>query len=289
MSPDWSTVAVLAAIVLAEGARRVPRGAVVLRALGLGEWLAVDTSNWRHGWRLVSWWPPLTRHVMIAPPGDAAATAQADLAERYQRVQSIVGWLEGLGALQLLALVAGVPLLSARLGGAGFLAMLAAVLLLSLTLMLLARHAMQGVGFTSQKATRATLGLLSPFASSRAAEMVLEAALRGGTPVQAARVMMTEAAFHEWIRPTLYDQPGERSTLLAQVDASDADSVARYLSVDAMQGPVCPRCGREYRRGVERCIECPGVHLSAPPAAAGTTVGRDARDPSLGAGHDDAA
>ncbi|HEX5634393.1 MAG TPA: hypothetical protein VFX50_14230, partial [Gemmatimonadales bacterium] len=131
LGADWLTVGILAVIALAEGARRIPDGALILRALGLSDWLVLEGRDGRSRLRFVSWWPPFTRHVVLLPATEGVSRSRREITERLQLVDRRLGALESLGALQVVTLVLGVPILSARFSATGFIASLVAVVVLT--------------------------------------------------------------------------------------------------------------------------------------------------------------
>ncbi len=62
---DWATTAVLLAVLLAEGIRRLPAGAIVLRRTLRGSWRIVHGPTVRPEWRLVSIWAPFLEHLVV--------------------------------------------------------------------------------------------------------------------------------------------------------------------------------------------------------------------------------
>ncbi len=261
---DWSAVAVLAAISLAEGLQKVPHGAVVLRALGLSEWLVVEGHGRQTGWRLISMWPPFTRHLVLLPRvDDLTEPTRSELQERLERVQRLLPALEALGAFELVALVLGVPVASATFGGTGFLLALGVVVAGVAGCTLLTMHALRRLGYTTGEAWTRARSVVSPFGSSQASEKVLAAVFEQASPVQAARLMMSDGAFRQWIRPAVYDvRQGSADVLGVQV-LLDEDERARALVTEPFDGPVCPRCGRTFRHGMQSCVDCGGLALAA--------------------------
>src|SRR5688500_6111266 len=62
---DWATTAALLAVLLAEGVRRLPAGAIVLRRTLRGSWRIVHGPTVRPEWRLVSIWAPFFEHLVV--------------------------------------------------------------------------------------------------------------------------------------------------------------------------------------------------------------------------------
>ena len=64
--PDPGTSLLFAALVLFDGFRRRSTGDLVLRQIVLGPWHIPDAAP-ANGYRLVHWWPPLIRSVLLPP------------------------------------------------------------------------------------------------------------------------------------------------------------------------------------------------------------------------------
>jgi hypothetical protein len=166
-----------------------------------------------------------------------------------------------LGAFELIALVLGVPVAAATFGGTGFLIALAVVVLGVTACTLVAFNALRKLGFSNGEVWERARGLVSPFGASQASEKVLEAVFEGASPVQAARLLMAEAAFREWIRPAVYDVRAGGPDVFGVHALLDEQERARALETEPFEGPVCPRCGRAFRSGVQSCVDCGGLAL----------------------------
>ncbi len=135
--------------------------------------------------------------------------------------------------------------------------------------------------------TVATLVLFPP-ATARFLEAITPEALAGLDPLAAAAALLDREAFAREARARLAEvheslHDGEvmrwfRKAMREQVEAllrREALPPGSVLGAPARQpgaGAYCPRCLAQYRRGVARCSDCPGVAL----------VGFDAR-PASGA------
>ena len=75
---DLGTVALLAFITLLDGVRRIPAGALVLRRVGFGAWRVSDEGSDRDRWMLVSWWPPISHHVVAAAGEESVSAGELD-------------------------------------------------------------------------------------------------------------------------------------------------------------------------------------------------------------------
>jgi hypothetical protein len=257
---DWGIVGLFAALVLLEGLRRVPAGALVVRATWWSGWQPAGEPEPRARWRLVSWWSPLAPALVLPPLGGPAVRSNEELAARLGAARRAAPWLAGAAALTLAALILGLPIASARFGTLGFLA--GAGLVLGLALGTAAGGALAlrrlGPGETSRRGR--VLAWCSPFASGRVIEGVYQAAVAGASPAQALRALAGERVFADWARARAYDVVrggGADPDLSAAADAATLSSIV--ASVPTMDGggrSYCPRCGATL--SVERgsCPDC---------------------------------
>ncbi len=257
---DWSTVGVLALVVLVDGLRKLPADVLILRSVLGGPWYPVESSRTRPGWRIVSLWPPISRHIVLSR--GAASPHPADAAGRLHAL----GWtgpaLMALGWLSLGALVLGVPIAAARLGGWGLVGGAAVVELVAVISAVIAFSALRRLQFPRSAAARRAAVLLSPFAASRAGELVLEAAVEGLPPVAVLRALLSDAAFDAWLRPRAYDAlQGNPDPLLLGELPGEPLAVVVGARPPGVSGVYCPRCGQSYRDGAATCSGCDGVEL----------------------------
>lgn len=260
---DWPAFGFLALLTLLDGLRRVPAGALVLRKVVGGTWKVVE---FRPGYRLVSWWPPLTTTLIVAPgtkpSGRHGENRSADLERGLERVRRDATFLLISGAVSLVSLVGGLPLAMRWWGAMGFLAGLMVVGFFAL----LAAGASYYAGGKLRLATRERLAFalprLNPFASPGAGEALLERALEGTQPVAVARLLMTAAEFERWIRPRAFDAvqgtkaPGSDELVNVMGFRQLRDLVAARPPGVAAVSPWCPRCGSEFGPSAHRCATC---------------------------------
>lgn len=252
----WPTAALLAVIVILEGARRVNAGDVILRRPVLGAWTAADASALRRRWTLVSWLPPFWTTLLASPP---VAPTVAGLAARLTAVRPWYRTLSVLGTAVLVALVGGIPLAEARFTGVGVLLAIGAVLVLAIATTLVGSWARRRLRLRRSPAWAA----LSPFAAPYAAERLLEDALAPYSTVAVARSLLPPPHFREWIRPRAYDALAGANADAELREVLDAAELAAVLAppraVD--DAPLfCPRCGAVYREAVV-CADCTAVPL----------------------------
>ena len=256
---DWSTVGVLAFVVLLDGLRKVPADALILRSVLGGPWHPVE-SGIRPGWRIVSLWPPLSLHILL--PQRVASPHPADVAARIHSLRWTAPVLMALGWLSLGGLVLGIPIAAVHFGGWGFVGGAAIVELLAVASAAVAYSALRGLDLPRSAAARRAAPLLSPFAAPRAGELVLEAAVEGIQPVAVLRALLPDAAFDAWLRPRAYDvlQGNPDPMLLAELPLEPL-AVVVGARPPGVSGLYCPRCGQGYRDGAARCAGCDGVAL----------------------------
>lgn len=252
---DWTTFWLLGGIALAEGLRRVPAGSLLLRRVPGYPWHVAAGPYRAPGWRLTSAFSPLALHCLLQP-------ADPDRARNPPRLRR--WWITLVrvpGLLALIALLAGVPLLSASMATRGLILAVAAALAASLLTALVAMLALARMGVGWKTAGRDALRIVSPFTAPRAPEIVLERVLAGVPPIDAARALLPADAFAAWLRPLAYDE-AMRGADGGIVPRGEAGRIIRTPPADAAAGDAwCPRCAGIYQPGVEACRGCGGVPL----------------------------
>jgi hypothetical protein len=279
---DGGATGALAAIAWLNGVQRVPAGALVLRRTLLGRWVPADLVVRSTRWQVVAWWPPLTASVVRGADrraADTAASARGAAKQLDVRLRRIRPWwraLRALGALELTALVAGVPWAATRFGAWGLGVGCAVVLLLAAITSAAAAFAFRRVGDGRGAALRAALPLLSPFAAPRAADALLERVVADSPPELVARALLSPEEFAALIRPRAYDaQRGSGAAADESAPSLITLFGARYIASVVDTPPpgcvagerYCPRCGIVYHERVAACDECAGVPLVVPAAA----------------------
>ncbi|HEX6372449.1 MAG TPA: hypothetical protein VF006_26245 [Longimicrobium sp.] len=248
---DWTTFWLLGGIALAEGLRRVPAGGVLLRRVPGYPWHVAAGPYGSSGWRLTSAFSPFALHALLQP-ADGEARAMPGRG-------SIRLWITLLRIPSLLALAAllvGVPLLSATMATRGLILAVAAAFGTSLLTALLAMLALARLGIRWKTAAWDALRIVSPFTSPRAPEIVLERALAGVAPIDAARALLPPDAFAAWVRPLAYDQL-KRDADRPLVPRAEAERIVAEPPADAAPGDAwCPRCAGVYHSGAETCRGC---------------------------------
>ena len=254
----WPTAALLLAIVVFEGARRVHPGDVVFRRFLAGLWSVAELDALRRRWTLVSWLPPIWTTV-VAPQRSGPGEPPAGLADRRRVLRPWYWTLTTLGAVELTALVAGVPLAERRFSGTGVLLAIGGALVLAVMVALVCWWARGQLGLPRAAAWAA----LSPFAAPYAAERLLDETLARFSTLAVARALLPPERFRSWVRPRAYDAQSSRGADPELHDAINGDELAAILAPPAASdgAPLfCPRCGAVYREGAD-CQDCAGVAL----------------------------
>jgi hypothetical protein len=251
---DWTTFWILGGLVLWEGVRRVPAGAVVLRHAAGYAWQVAGGPH-PPGWRLVSWLSPLVTHLVLVPGPDAGRTPP-------KRLGTWMMVLRLPAAVALVALIVGVPLLTANGGFGGLLRALALAFGASTAAALVSAVGLWRMGIAPRTAIADALPLLSPFAAPRAPEVVLARALEGVAFTGVLRALLGPEAYAEWARPVAYDGARGRADAGALLPAGEAAAVLGRPPAGTLAGDVyCARCGRVYLPAAAACRACEGAEL----------------------------
>ena len=255
---NWEVVAVFAALVLLEGLRRVPAGALVVRGTGPTGWRPWGPPEPRPRWRLISWWSPIAPALVLAPLEGRTAIRAADLDVRLKVATTAAPWLTGSAAITLLGLIVGLPVVSARFGAVGFLAGVAVVLTLAIANAAAGAFTLRRLG--SPRRRGQILAWCSPFAAGRVMEGVYEAALAGASQAQAVRALAGEDVFATWSRPRAYDviiTGAEDPDLSAAADEATLEAIVAARPLDSQAGAsFCPRCAATWVLRGGACPAC---------------------------------
>ena len=255
---NWEVVAVFATLVLLEGLRRVPVGALVLRGSGPARWHPQGEPEPRPRWRLISWWSPIGPALLLPPLGGAPALQRGELETRLQLVRRAAPRLAVSAAATLLALTFGLPVATARFGAVGFLAGAAVVFALAVTNACAGASVLRRLGSATRRAQ--ILSWCSPFAAGRVLEGVFEAALAGSSPAQAVRALAGERVFMTWCRPRAYDvvfHGAHDPDLRAAADQATLEAIVASPPQDSAGGAsFCPRCAATWRLTNDACPTC---------------------------------
>jgi hypothetical protein len=229
---------------------------VVLRRVLFGQWM-VDPPEAGDRVRLLSWWSPLMSTIVLIPRQKYARTdvdtvrAQLDGRDLHTALFD----LRLLGAVELLALVLGVPFALQRFGAFGFFAALGVIVVLCLTIYAALAFSAHRLGKPWRAALRWALSYLSPFAAPRGAEVLLEEALREVAPGVATNALLPPKVFLRWVRPLVYDANNGREVERRLLEGLNLKQLGASLASPDGQGLWCPRCGATFVQG-ESCSEC---------------------------------
>ena len=264
---DWATTAALLAVLLAEGVRRLPAGALVLRRTLRGSWRVVHGPTARREWRLVSVWAPFLEHLVLqaGTSADLLAADDADReAERPPQLPSrltIAAFRVAGGAILLLVAV-GIPTATATLGLTGLVRSILVAFISSTVVALLAAVCLRRIVGGWKPAFTTAAPLLSPFAATRAAELLLQTTVNALPAPAALQALVRRDDFARWFRVQAYDTLAARSSALERGTSRRLEAMIAVIPDDCGDGDrFCPRCAAAFRPHVEECSDCPSVVL----------------------------
>jgi hypothetical protein len=283
---DFSTVAVLVFVLWLDGWRRVEVGGLVVRRVGFGPWALCAPSARIGELALVAWWPPIVLPFVVASSPAAPVSVDTPTWEmdhaisvargrrRIGRVAADIAMLRILGALLLVWIALGIPLMTARAGATGLLRGIAGAVAFSVGIAVTCFAVLRMSGMRGRSAIRMSLPLVSPFSAARAAEVVVGAALDGLSPAAQLATLLSAQRFAAWLRPWAYDEMHARHAdgpvdaharmVIAALPAPVLAGAIANIPSDGNDGAsssYCPRCGRRYYRHVAECSECADVAL----------------------------
>ena len=252
---DWSTFFVLGLVTLTEGVRRTPAGSYLVRRTPGDRWRVANGPTSSSGWRLVSYWSPLSLHCVVS--SQRSFPRPAALAPSVLRW---VGTLRIFGGLVIIGLLVGIPVMTPMFGTWGFLLAVLWVFTGASLTAIATVLAFRDQGLETRAACRKSLGLLWPFAAPRAPELVLEFTLEGYHPLEAIKLLLPPDAYYAYIRPYVYDalMSGSIAEALPEcLDTAMCESIIRQPPVKLQAGErYCPRCGGTYVSNAIICVSC---------------------------------
>jgi len=274
MTNDVSIALVLYAVVVTEGMRRLPARAVVMRRFLFGRWSIAGPGQLPAGLRLLTWCPSASAPLALAPAADVDSFLGVRrrihrMQARLRRTRGHVAWLRALGALAMVAFVAGVPAATHRAGIIGLLAALGVVVTIAAIAALIVFRALRRIGVSNGAAFVAAARVLNPFATPHASELVETRAARGAPVLCAAWVLAGGPAVVGAERPLVFD------ALRGRADDPDARALRAFVGDADLETTLyrggerfgdgnrtfCPRCGSEYVVETSDCADCVGVAL----------------------------
>lgn len=264
------TIAILALLTLLEGIRRVPRGSLLLRRVLFGGWRArpAPAATAPTSLQLLSWWSPIVSTIMLPPPPETGGKAKGwkvdTVRARLEEHRLTLLDLRGLGVAALVVLVVGIPVAIDRMGAQGFFFALGLLFVICCFVVERMYAAARTMGKPRKAAFSSAIGSFSPFAASRAAEVLLEDLVRDIPPGLVARALLPFPEFLTWVRPHAYDSsqgtPADPRFLTGLDPAELKQALAPPDPAAAMDSQLwCPRCGATFVQA-DACSEC-GVTL----------------------------
>ena len=262
---DLGVVATLLAITTLEGFRRLPADSIILQQLGAGAW-NVARERTSAGVHMLSWCIPVLLPVTLVPnrevsPQLGVRRLQCRLRARMRRTKSGLLIARALGVITLAALIAGVPLATRRFDTTGLAGSALAVLSLCALQSMLTYALLRRAGAARKGSTMASLSVLNPFSSHRAAEIVQMQVVSGVPSIAVAYALLGEARFFRQMRRAAYDalqtdQPGAHA-VLTQLIGRDLLEEQLRTSPDCVPGTTfCPRCGAVFISARSDCSDC---------------------------------
>ena len=263
---DWATTAALLAVLLAEGVRRLPAGAIVLRRTLQGSWRVVHGPTTRREWRLVSIWAPFFEHLVVHAGTSAAVVATCDEREGERRQlipsRSTIAAFRIAGATILVVVAFGVPVATASFGVTGLAQSIALAFLSSMTVTIAAAVHLQRIVGSWRSAATSAAPMLSPFGAPRAAELLLQTAVNRLSAPAALQALVPADDFAHWFRAEAYDMLEARSSALDDWPWARLEAIVAAVPDDCDESDrFCPRCAAVFRSHVEECSDCASVTL----------------------------
>lgn len=281
----------LALVFWLDGWRRRPDDAVFLVRLPGGPW-HVRTPWAKVGpFALVAWWSPIVLPLLVSAPAthtDEPRRWAADFGiavargrRRLRRVNVGLTALRLVGALLLVWIAFGIPLITSRFGIAGLVRGIVSAVIFGAALAAVAIMELRTLDLRWWPAIRRAAPLLSPFSAPQAAEVLTTAALADIGVMERVAVLLGDTRFFTWIRPAAYDVLHDHVTT-ASGDTWAPDILVRALPrtvleralgtrPDALDSDLayCPRCAGTYREGMTTCTECGDLALVTPARSTG--------------------
>lgn len=273
MDSASTAAAFLAAIAVSDGLRLLPAGAIVVCRLAFGDWSVAWASAARPAGsrlRLITWCSPLLLPVVATIDADATLPLRRRVARfraRMRRTREYVAVLRVGGVVILVALIAGIPWLTARSSAWGLLLGISLVLLLCVMQTVIAIAAFRRAGVAFGGAAVASVRYLWPFSAQRAAEDVMHRAAADVPQMVLMHELMPPETFRRFARPILFDAVvrhdarHEVAMLRAHLGEALVAEIVNRPPSDRDGDAYCPRCGASFYRGTRFCSDCAGVEL----------------------------
>lgn len=273
MDSASTAAAFLAVIAVSDGLRLLPASAIVVCRLASGDWSVAWASAARHAGsrlRLVTWCSPLLLPVVAAVDANATLPLRRRVVRfraRMRRTREYVAVLRIGGVAILLALIAGIPWLTARSGAWGLLLGISLVVLLCVMQTVIAIAAFRRTGVRLGRAAVASVRYLWPFSAQRAAEDVLHRAAADVPQMILMHELLPPETFRRFARPILFDavvrHEARHEVAMLREHLGEA-LVAEIVNRPPSDGDgyaYCPRCGTSFYRDTRFCSDCAEVEL----------------------------
>lgn len=264
---DWATTAALLAVLLAEGVRRLPAGAIVLRRTLRGSWRVVHGPTGAPEWRLVSTWAPFSEHLVVQAGTSAGLSFTGGDDRDAGRPPPLpsrltITTLRAAGGAILLLVALGVPMATATFGVPGLVRSIGLAVLSSTVVAFLAAACLRRIAGGWKAAFTTAAPLLSPFAATRAAELLLQVAVNGLPAPSVLQALVRPDDFARWFRVHAYDTIASLGTTLERGALDRLHAIVAIVPDDCGDGHrFCPRCAAVFRPHVEECSDCASVVL----------------------------
>jgi len=159
-------------------------------------------------------------------------------------------------------LVVGVPVFTGSCGWIGLAFSISWLLFFSAILAACTALSLRRCGMPRRAALLASLGLLNPFSSHRAAELVQLQVVAGVPRLAVAYVLLGEERFVRELRTLVFDafhstgSSNDRDVLLCLIDAERIEALLQTSIVCDEGENFCPRCGTRFNASVSQCSDC---------------------------------
>jgi hypothetical protein len=180
------------------------------------------------------------------------------LRARTRRAGPLIVVLRAWGTVILLGLVVGVPLAAVRWDVFGLVAALAILFFMCVAQALATHYGLRRAGASRRAASVAALKMLWPFSAPCAAELVQGQVVRGAPWILILVELLGRDRFLAEMRTGLYDdlEGGTVNGVVATLFGRETITAFLRMPADGAEHPFCPRCGAQYRAGIQICANC---------------------------------
>lgn len=265
------TSLLIALVLWADGSlRHIRSGSLVVEQVLEGPWRIKEVVR-NERWLALARWPAVCVSVVVTD--NSGAGVRRSLISRLQIVRMRVRILRIIGVTICMLLVLVGPWAVAHFGSVGLMVVGASTLCLDVVCATLAYSCAQTLGRSARLARRFAAPFLWPFSAPYAAERVLTIATEEAQALDAARALLSEQAYLDWLRPHAFDvvkastlrgkppRSGEHqlmaefsSTMSFRRLSKVVERAPSYLTTHG--GNYCPRCGAEFDTSAVNCMDC---------------------------------